>query len=132
MKFTLVILGSPYTDQSAETAFRFAQAVLEKNHHIYRLFFYHDGVHNASSFLSLPQDEIQPSQRWRQLIDKHQLEAVVCIASALRRGVLNETEAKRFAKPGSNLTPGFKLSGLGDLIDAALRSDRLITFGPSS
>lgn len=132
MKFTIAILGAPYTDAAADTAFRFARSVLEKQHQIHRLFFYHDGVHNASSLLTLPQDEVQPSRRWHQLIDQYQLEAVVCIASALRRGVLNEAEAKRFGKPGNNLMPGFVLSGLGDLIDAALQSDRLITFGPSS
>ena len=132
MKFSIVILGAPYTGEAAETAYRFAQAVLEKNHEIYRLFFYHEGVHNASSLLTLPQDEVQPAQRWQELIDQYQLDAVVCIASALRRGVLNETEAKRFSKPASNLMPDFAISGLGELIDAALQSDRLITFGASS
>ena len=132
MKFSIVILGAPYTGEAAETAFRFAQAVLAKNHSIYRLFFYHDGVHNASSLITLPQDEVQPTQRWQGLIEEYQLDAVVCIASALRRGVINETEAKRFSKPASNLSPGFSISGLGELIDAAQQSDRLITFGPSS
>ncbi|MBV1930377.1 MAG: sulfurtransferase complex subunit TusD [Porticoccaceae bacterium] len=132
MKFTIVILGAPYTDEAAESAFRFTQAALEKNHQIYRLFFYHDGVHNASSLITLPQDEIQPAQRWANLIAQYDLEAIVCIASSLRRGLLNETEAKRFSKPASNLTPGFKLAGLGDLVDAAQQSDRLITFGPTS
>ena len=132
MKFTIVILGSPYTDEAAETAYRFCRAVLEKHHNIYRLFFYHDGVHNASSLLTLPQDEVQPSQRWRLLIDEYGLDAVACIASALRRGVINKAEAERFAKPADNLMPGFELSGLGQLIDAAQNSDRLMTFGPSS
>jgi tRNA 2-thiouridine synthesizing protein D len=132
MKFSIVILGAPYTGEAAETAFRFVQAVLAKNHEIYRLFFYHDGVHNASSLITLPQDETQPTQRWQELIDQHKLDAIVCIASALRRGVLNETEAKRFSKPASNLMPGFTVAGLGELIDASLQSDRLITFGPSS
>ena len=132
MKFSIIILGAPYTSEAADTAFRFARAVLAKNHEIYRLFFYHDGVHNASSLITLPQDEVQPVERWQALIEEYQLDAVVCIASALRRGVLNNTEAKRFSKPASNLNPGFSISGLGDLIDAALQSDRLITFGPSS
>ena len=68
MKFSIVILGAPYTDQAAETAYRFAAATLARGHSIYRLFFYHDGVHNASELLTLPQDELQPARRWRDLI----------------------------------------------------------------
>ncbi len=132
MKFSIIILGAPYTDEAAETAFRFAQATLKKDHEIYRLFFYHDGVHNASSLMTLPQDEVQPTSRWQQLIEEHQLDAVVCIASALRRGILNKGEARRFSKPADNLLAGFKLAGLGELVDAALQSDKLITFGPCS
>lgn len=131
MKFTVIILGAPYTGESAETAYRFSQAILGQGHDIYRLFFYHDGVHNASSLLTLPQDEVQYSQRWQQLIEQHQLNATVCIASALRRGIINDSEAKRFAKPAANLATGFELSGLGQLIDATAHCDRLITFGPS-
>ena len=132
MKFTIVILGAPYTCEAAETAYRFTQAVLTKNHQIYRLFFYHDGVHNASALATLPQDEVQATERWQKLIDKHQLDAIVCIASALRRGVLNEREAKRYSKPANNLLPGFELAGLGELVDASIHSDKLITFGPSA
>lgn len=132
MKFSIVILGAPYTDQAAETAYRFAAATLARGHSIYRLFFYHDGVHNASELLTLPQDELQPARRWRELIQEHQLDAVVCIAAALRRGVLNDTEARRFDKPANNLGEGIKLAGLGELLDAARMSDRLITFGATS
>lgn len=132
MKFSIVILGAPYTDQAAETAYRFAAATLARGHSIYRLFFYHDGVHNASELLTLPQDELAPAQRWRELIEEHRLEAVVCIAAALRRGVLNETEARRFDKATHNLGDGFKLAGLGELLGAASVSDRLITFGPTA
>ena len=132
MKFSLVILGAPYTDQAAETAYRFAVATLARGHTIQRLFFYHDGVHNASDLLTLPQDELQPAQRWRDLIERHHLDAVVCIAAALRRGVLDDREARRFGKTAHNLGNGIRLAGLGELLDAARASDRLVTFGPTS
>ena len=54
---------------------------------------------------------------------------VVCIAAALKRGILNQEEAERYEKPAHNLRDGFAISGLGQLVDAALMSDRLITFG---
>ncbi|RLA42500.1 MAG: sulfurtransferase TusD, partial [Gammaproteobacteria bacterium] len=60
------------------------------------------------SLVTLPQDEIQLPQRWQQLTDQYHLEAVVCIASALRRGVANDIEARRFGKPCGNLIEGFE------------------------
>ncbi|MFT7257908.1 MAG: tRNA 2-thiouridine synthesizing protein D, partial [Candidatus Azotimanducaceae bacterium] len=56
-------------------------------------------------------------------------ELIVCVASALRRGMLDETEAKRYDKTASNLDPQFTISGLGQLIDGALTADRTMTFG---
>jgi len=63
------------------------------------------------------------------LIHSQGIDAVVCIAAGLRRGVLDEVEQERYEKTGNNLSKGFTLSGLGQLIDAGTNSDRLITFG---
>lgn len=129
MKFTLAIYGAPSSSQSAYSALQFARAVLERGHTIYRLFFYADGVHNGSLLATPPQDEINLPEQWQQLINDHQLDAVVCIAAALRRGVLDQTEATRYDKPAANLRDNFELSGLGQFIEAAVVSDRVITFG---
>lgn len=129
MKYSLAIYGAPYSSQAAETAFSFAQAAIDRGHEIYRLFFYLDGVHNATSLATPPQDENDIPARWRELIQAHNIDAVVCIAAGLRRGVLDEVEQQRYEKTGHNLSTGFTLSGLGQLIDAGTNSDRLITFG---
>ncbi|MBQ0719473.1 MAG: sulfurtransferase complex subunit TusD [Gammaproteobacteria bacterium] len=129
MNFALLILGPPYSTQAAASALRFARATLASGHGIYRLFFYHDGVHNASSLVSAAQDEISLPQQWQALIEQHKIDSVVCIAAATRRGVLNEQEAKRQGKTGGNLIDGHELSGLGQLVDAATNADRVITFG---
>ncbi|MCY1175138.1 putative sulfurtransferase DsrE [compost metagenome] len=60
---------------------------------------------------------------------KHQLDGVVCIAAALRRGVLNPEEARRYERPAANLAEGWELSGLGQLHEAAQMADRLVSFG---
>jgi len=52
----------------------------------------------------------------------------ICVAAALRRGVTDEQEAARLQLAGSNLQPGFTLSGLGALAEAALSCDRLVQF----
>ena len=129
MNFALLILGPPYSTQASASALRFARAALNGGHSIYRLFFYHDGVHNASALVTTPQDENSLPQQWSELIEQHQLDSVVCIAAATRRGVLNEQEAKRFGKTGGNLSPGHEVSGLGQLVDASLNADRVMTFG---
>jgi len=129
MKYSLAIYGAPYSSQAAETAFSFAQAAIARGHHIYRLFFYLDGVHNASNLATPPQDETDIPARWQQLIKTHQIDAVVCIAAGLRRGLLDEVEQQRYEKPSNNLSDSFTLSGLGQLIDAGTQSHRLITFG---
>lgn len=132
MIFSLVVQASPVQSQGAETALRFARAVLAGGHSIHRVFFYRDGIHNGTALSSPPQDEANLPAQWQALAREHELDLVVCIAAAVRRGVMNEHEAKRYAKDNANLAPEFELSGLGQLVEACLVSDRVITFGGRS
>ncbi len=129
MIFSLAIYAAPYSSQASGTAYRFAAAVLANGHQLYRVFFYHDGVHNSSALMTPPQDEINLVLQWQQLSQDYNIDLVVCIAAALRRGILNEQEANRYDKPTFNLNQNFEISGLGQLVDAAVISDRLVTFG---
>ncbi|MCW8884880.1 MAG: sulfurtransferase complex subunit TusD [Motiliproteus sp.] len=129
MKLSILVYGSPNGSQAAATAYRFTKAALEKGHEIYRVFFYGDGVYAASALNTPPQDEQDLSSLWRELGEQHNLDMVVCIAAALKRGVLDPGEAKRFEKSAHNLSAGFTLSGLGQMMDASQQSDRMITFG---
>lgn len=129
MRFTLVVHSAPYQSASAGTALRFARAVLDAGHQIHRVFFYREGVHNASALASPPRDEQNLPQEWRALAKEHDLDLVVCIAAAVRRGILDKEEAKRYEKRAGNLAKRFELSGLGQLIEASVVSDRVVTFG---
>lgn len=129
MIYSLAVYGPPYTYQAADTAFHFAEALLAKGHGLHRVFFYHDGVHNGTRLSVPPQDEINIPARWSELARKHKVDMVICVASALRRGVLDATEADRYELDSDNLDAAFNISGLGQLIDAGIHSDRLITFG---
>ncbi|WP_313741003.1 sulfurtransferase complex subunit TusD [Pseudomonas sp.] len=128
MKFAIAVF-SPAHAPSSRRALRFAEAVLKGGHDITRLFFYQDGVHSASANIVAPQDEIDVAEQWRAFIQDHRLDAVVCIAAALRRGVLNQEEAQRYQRPAANLPAPWELSGLGQLHEAAQLADRLICFG---
>lgn len=128
MKFVINVLSSS-TAPSTRRALRFAQAVLAEGHEIVRVFFYQDGVLTASNNLVLAQDQTDIAQQWQVFISDNQLDAVVCIAAALRRGVLDQTEAQRYQRNAVNLAQGYELSGLGQLHDALQQADRCISFG---
>nr|WP_286948739.1 sulfurtransferase complex subunit TusD [Pseudomonas sp. UBA6718] len=128
MKFAIALFA-PAHAPSSRRALRFAQAALDGGHEIVRLFFYQDGVHSASGNVVSPQDELDLPREWREFVQQHQLDAVVCIAAALRRGVLNAEEAQRYGKPAADLAAPWELSGLGQLHEAAQLADRLISFG---
>ncbi len=129
MKFGIVVNEGPYTHQAADTAYQFTKAVLEKGHEVYRVFFYHDGVNVGTRMTVPPQDERHIQRNWSELGEKYKLDMVVCIAAAQRRGIMDENEAKRQGLDGDNIAPGFRISGLGQLIEAGIQADRLVTFG---
>jgi tRNA 2-thiouridine synthesizing protein D len=129
MIFSLAVYSAPYSSQASYSAYQFAVAALNQGHSVHRVFFYQDGVHNATNLASPPQDEFNLQDAWQRLAKDHNLDLVVCIAAALRRGILDEGEAKRYNKPSHNLANHFTISGLGQLVEAAVISDRIISFG---
>ncbi|MGO4001855.1 MULTISPECIES: sulfurtransferase complex subunit TusD [Pseudomonas] len=128
MKFAIALFSAAHAP-SSRRALLFAQAALAGGHEIVRLFFYQDGVYNASNSLVTPQDEPDLARQWRDFVSEHQLDAVVCIAAALRRGVLDTAEAQRYQRSAINVDAPWELSGLGQLHDAVQDADRLICFG---
>ncbi len=129
MKLSILVNEGPYQHQAADSAIQFTKAALEKGHDIFRVFFYNDGVNNGTRFGVPPQDDRNITEQWTELAKAHNLDLVVCIAAAQRRGILDENEAKRQGKDGDNIAPGFRISGLGQLIEAGIQSDRMVIFG---
>ncbi|MBI2311548.1 MAG: sulfurtransferase complex subunit TusD [Betaproteobacteria bacterium] len=118
MKFGILVSEGPYTHQAADTAYQFVKAALEKGHQIHRVFFYHDGVNNSTKLTEPPQDDRHIVNRWSKLAQEHNIDLVVCVAAALRRGIRDDI-----------LAPGFRISGLGQLVESGIQADRLVTFG---
>ena len=90
MKFTIQVNEGPYTHQASDSAYLFTKAALEKGHEIFRIFFYHDGVNNATRLTTPPQDDRNIVNRWSELAEQHDLDMVVCVAAAQRRGIADE------------------------------------------
>jgi tRNA 2-thiouridine synthesizing protein D len=118
MKFGIVVNEGPYQHQASDSAYQFAKAAIAKGHEVWRVFFYHDGVNNASKLTEPPQDDRHIVNRWSKLAEEHGVDLVVCVAAALRRGIKDE-----------NLATGFRISGLGQLVEAGIQTDRTVTFG---
>ncbi|MAA63418.1 MAG: sulfurtransferase complex subunit TusD [Alteromonadaceae bacterium] len=128
--FALVITGAPYSSQAPQTALNFAEAAIRAGHKVNQVFLYGDGVHLASNFASPPSDESDWPALWRAFIENHQIPATCCVASALRRGLLDETESRRYEKTGANVTAPYTIAGLGEWLESTLNSSRTLYFNP--
>ena len=129
MKFAIQINTSPYQSNAGHTAYRFIQAALSQGHEVFRVFFYHEGIYHAFKFATPPDDEIPFTSQWSELARQYRLDLVVCISAAQRRGLLCADEAGRQGKLDNDLADGFRISGLGQLVEATLAADRFIVFG---
>ena len=118
MNFGILVNEGPYTHEASDSAYHFCRAALAAGHRIQRVFFYHDGVNNATRLTEPPQDDRHIVNRWSKLAAEHKVDLVVCVAAALRRGIKDE-----------NLAAGFRISGLGQLVESGIQADRMVTFG---
>ncbi|MCR3755436.1 MAG: sulfurtransferase complex subunit TusD [Sodalis sp. Psp] len=128
LDYCLMVTGPAYGNQRASSALQFARALLDCGHHIDTIFFYQDGVHNANRLSAPASDEMDLVRAWQRLAQQHQVALHICVAAALRRGVTDAKQAALLKRNGDNLQPGFRLIGLGSLVQAALRCDRFIQF----
>ncbi|SFR14584.1 MULTISPECIES: sulfurtransferase complex subunit TusD [unclassified Enterobacter] len=128
MRFTILVTGPAYGTQQASSALQFARALLNAGHELISVFFYREGVYNANQLTAPASDEFDLVRAWQQLHTDHGVALEICVAAALRRGVTDETEAQQLGLAGANLQPGFTLSGLGALAQAALTCDRMVQF----
>lgn len=129
MKFAVQVNCSPYHSNAGHTAYQFISAALQQGHEVSRVFFYHDGIYQAFKYSTPPDDEFQFTAQWSALAKCHHIDLVVCISAAQRRGLLCSDEAERQGKKDDDLAPGFRISGLGQLVDAMVQADRFIIFG---
>ena len=129
MKYSIMVNEGPYTHQASDTALQFCKAALEAEHEIFRVFFYHDGVNNGTRFTVPPGDDRNIQKEWSKLAETHEIDLAICIAAAQRRGIMDADEAKRQGIDGNNIAPGFRISGLGQLIEGGIIADRQLVFG---
>ena len=129
MKYAVQVNAAPYASQAGIDAYRFIEAALDAGHQVLRVFFYKDGIYHALRYATPPDDELPISQNWSVLAKQHQIDLVVCISAAQRRGLLCSDEAKRQHKHDDDLAEGFRIAGLGLWLEATVAADRCLVFG---
>lgn len=125
MRFVLLITAAPH-QPSAWHALHFSKAALAAGHSL-MLFFYGDAVTTANRLRFCAQDEPVLGKLWTELAEQHKLELPVCVAAAMRRGVVDADNARRHHLDGDNMFPAFRLAGLGELTEALAGADRVLT-----
>ena len=128
MNFAIAIHGDAATSESPRLALRFARAAVAKGHGIHRVFFYHAGVNLANALIVQPQGEVDTAAEWAAFANEHGIELAVCVAAALRRGVMGSDDAVRYERATANVTPPYQIVGLGQMVEAAIAADRFVTF----
>lgn len=123
-----MVRTAPSASDRAMAALLFCKALHSSGHEITRVFFYGDGALSGNTATVAPQDEPDIPQLWQEFLVHTKIDAVVCISAALRRGILDPREQERYDKSAAVLAPPFALSGLGQLVEAIVGSDRFITF----
>ena len=118
MKLGLLVNEGPFTHQASDTAYHFAKAAISKGHQVLRVFFYFDGVNNANKLSEPQSDDRNLVKMWGELASAHNIDLVVCVAAGLRRGLKEQI-----------LADGFRISGLGQMIELGIAADRTIVFG---
>jgi tRNA 2-thiouridine synthesizing protein D len=117
-KFAFIITSSPL-DNLTVTAIDIITHTLIQGIEIVGVFFYQDGVLNASKNIQIPSDEFQTLQAWRELHQQYNLALHLCITAAEKRGLVCE---------GDNLSVDdvFSISGLGELVELTSKAQRVI------
>ena len=129
MRYAIQVNSSPYDSEAGYHGYRFIKTALLMGHEVIRVFFYQEGIYHAFRYNTPPDDERNLTALWSQLALEYKLDLVVCISSAQRRGLLHADEAKRQQKQGDDIASGFRISGLGQLVEASLKSERFMVFG---
>lgn len=121
MKFAIAVHEGPCQHRASHTAYHLTRSLPGNGHQVVRVFFYHDGVNNGTCHTTALQDEPYIVELWSHFF---RLDLVACVAAARRRSLTYDREKPWHAIRAANLVPGFRMSGLGQLIVAAIGGER--------
>lgn len=106
MEISLIIRTGPDNDSRISLAMGFITAAIEQGHSIRQCFFQSEGVLSAV--------QVSTVSEWQRVADQTGAELLLCSQAAETHEV-------------SAIAP-FQIGGLGALVEAAVRSDRVVSF----
>lgn len=106
MQISLIIRTAPENAHRLATVRRFIQTAIEQGHTIRQCFFQSEGVLAAAQAEGLAD--------WQQIADSTRAELLLCSQAVEEHALVPEDP--------------FQIGGLGALVEAAVRSDRLVSF----
>ena len=127
MIFSVIVRAAP-DNVGHLLALNTCEELIRQGHQLEQIFFYESAVVAASALLLPEQDELSVTRRWQALSTASEVPLFVCVAAALKRGVVNEQEATSHALPAHNLADGFEIAGLGEWIGTLQPTIKQVTF----
>ncbi len=117
-----LVVTTPPNSNLTTTAINLVKSAIDKGVAIVGVFFYQDGVLNATKHLSIPNDEYQTLHHWQQLNSDFDVPLYLCITAAEKRGLTDELGHNEY----SNIDKAFMVSGLGELVELTSKADRMV------
>lgn len=127
-EYSILITSSPFEGDTALRALAFIQGVIDNGDVVNNVFFYSEGVHHCNSLMLKTGDELFAYDGWKALAADHNVNLMVCITAAVKRGIVSEMEAKENGIAQANLTAPFEQAGLGEFFAALHNCNRLVQF----
>ena len=115
MKFLVIVNESPWASGLAVCASRFVRAAIASGHEITAIFFREDGVYNAVQGELSDAGTPDLCKTWAELASAAGTRLLLCSSSRLRR--LENNPSKAFTE-----------SGLTEMFELMLYSDRVVSF----
>jgi tRNA 2-thiouridine synthesizing protein D len=128
-----VVITTPPSSYLTITAIDYITHAINAGIDVVGVFFYQDGVLNASANISIPNDEYQTHKQWQTLNEKHGINLHVCITACEKRGLSDELAGEQSDQVNqstsqSNISQYFTVSGLGELVELTARADKMVQF----
>ncbi|WP_160118326.1 sulfurtransferase complex subunit TusD [Buchnera aphidicola] len=124
MKYALIVMSSPYNEETSITAYLFAKHVIKMNHKLYSVFFFANGALHTNMKDISTNMSCNLTSKWNKLSIKFGTKLYICINSALKMGLISHKNDQNdfFSKIGLH----FKLVGLGVLVKNMQKCDRVL------
>ncbi len=129
MRYTLLVTASLNNISAHRRVLLFADALLAAKHTIHTIFFYGDSAGIGLASRDLKHINNGSNTDWSTISQKGKTQLIICVSSALRQGVHGGAAESKSSTPSRNIAPDFEIGGLGSLVDAITKSDRVLCFG---